>query len=265
MQVLSYIQTDKGSLILTDITEPYLDPLQTKAGAVEKTTSTPEFKSLESSIALYNKYVEKCQADKVPLGKPEEVPQDIKDKLKIKITAIADKQQKLVAMEKQHMAENPVYLLPGNSVFIADDLAEEITQARDALSGENIVVVELSESGSIEAWEVRPDILGKLYRLPDSTEWIMIQEPDEFFPDNAVFDDPGEGELERIELARIQTLDPDSRDAEKLAAVIVAKNVLMRETIAAGACDTPEQEKAALEAAEEDYKASLSYLDNRYR
>lgn len=265
MKALNYVVTPNGKLVMTEITEPYIDPLETKRAAVAKTTVTPEFKQLQASIKHYNKFVEKARKDNVRWADPASVPDRTKKELEMKLSGIQAQQDKLQQMEAQEMVDNPHYLVAGNAALIADDLAASIRASRENFDGENIVVVELSAHGGIEALDVRPNILGKLYRMPGTSVWIAIQEPDEFFPDNALFEAPDEGELEKIELARIQALDPDSREAEKQDAITDAKNVLVRETIAAGACDTPEAENVALEAAKEDYKASLKYLDNKYR
>lgn len=265
MKALNFVVTPNGKLIMTGLTEPYIDPLETKKAAVAMTTATPEFKELQASVEHYNKFLEKARKNNVRWGDPVNVPEHAKKELEIKLSGIQAKQEKLMQMEAQEMLDNPRYLVAGNAALITDDLAEEISTARENYDGENIVVVELSEHGGIEAWEVRPNILGKLYRLPDTVAWIIIEEPDEFFPDNALFEDPDEGELEKMDLARIHALDAKGREAEKLAAVIDVKNVLMRETIAAGCADTPEAEKVVLEAAKASYREELASIEHIYR
>lgn len=264
MKILSYKKTAKGLLIVTAITDPNVNVLESKKAAVMKTTSTPEFKSLEASIALYNKFVEKCRADKVRFADPENVPEHVMQELKVKLAAITEKQQHLVSMEAQEMAENPVYLLPVNAVFITDELDKEILASEVKIVEDTLITIELSEDGQVSAWEVRPDIMGKLYRLPDSHAWNMIEEPDEFFPENATFEDPDKPEIERIEAARITALDPAGLAKEKQGHVVDAKNVLLRETLAAEHEDTPETIEAAKNAAGEAYKASIAGLDLIY-
>lgn len=264
MKVLSYKKTAKGLLIVTAITDPNVNVLESKKAAVKITTATPEFKSLEASISLYNKFVEKCRADKVRWADPENVPEHIMQELKIKLAAITEKQQYLVSMEAQEIAENPVYLLPVNAVFITDELDKEILASEVQIVDDTLITVELSKAGQVSAWEVRPDVMGRLYRLPDSPVWQMIVEPDEIFPDNAVFEDPDELELERIETARIKALDPSSLAEEKQRRVVGVKNVLMRETLAAEHEDTPEAIEAAKDAAGEDYKAAIAGLELTY-
>lgn len=259
MKALSYVETPKGQLVMTAITVPCIDVLESKKAAVKKTTATAEFKELKASIAHYNKFVEKCHADKVRWSNPESVPDHIKEELVIKLAGISDKQEKLIQMEAQEISDNPVYLLPANSVFVTDSFEGAIREAQAKISEDTLVTVELSD-GKLSAWAVVPNNIGKLYRLPDSLEWLMIEEPYQFFPDNAVFDDPGSDELERIEAARIKALDPESSAAEKQRHLEAAKHVLMRDILAAECEDTPEVIETAKNAAKEDYKALLEGL-----
>ncbi len=263
MKILSYDKTPKGKLLLVSITDPCVDVLESKVAAVKKTTATSDFKELTASIELYNKFVKKCRADNVRFADPSSVPEHVMKELKLKLAAVMAKQQKMAAMEAQEMSDNPIFLLPGQSVFIADELAEEIIEAKQDIHEDTLVVIELSR-GKVVAWEVRPNILGKLYRLPDSPDWLKIEEPDEIFPDTAVFEEPDVDELNRIEAGRIEALAPDSRASEKAALIVGAKNVLMRETIASELEGTPDAVKAAKDAADEDYKATLSGLQVIY-
>ena len=261
MKVLSYMKTEKGSMIVDAVTEPSIDPLETYEAAVKAVKVMPEYRELQARIKVYDAAVKKHRKDGVRFGDNANVPDHVREDIKLKITRIGKQQDKLNKLYQQAKKDNPVYLLPANAILITDENAVEIKSAL-SFSDKFILVADVQKNKV--AYELLPDNTGKKYRLPETLEWIEVVEPDHNMPVNALFEEPDTKEAGRIEDARIAAMSEEERHKEALSHKKAAQSQFLRENTLA---ELEQDEKTVGDCkskAQTNYHADIAAICKKY-
>ena len=244
MKILSFKNTPSGTKILVAIIDAKIDRLETRAVAIKHVTSLPE----------YADYLQLFKDDKALISRLQRQGQKIADSLERHklLNRMASMKVDFEAKQRDHEADNTVYLTPANALLVDDETAKAVA---DMAEGENYIRLVTDEDGKYASCSVILNKhVGKRWRLPGSMDWQLVQYPDEVPPTDAVFTEPTDAE-------RIKALDPEARKAEKAAMITNAENGFLaacqRADYLGG--DQAERDKqtarTALEAAKKDIKA----------
>ena len=261
MKKLYFKETSKGARFLLSIANANIDPLETKAKGVKHAQGLPQFKELEARINSYNDFLMQSAKEGIKFQKPETVPPVKKSELRNRLLVIGKIRGDLYDAAKAHEAESPVYMLAGNSLLVDETTAADIEHVQ---TEGKVILLRVDKHGKYAGYEVIEDNTGKKYRLPNTAEWFIVNEPDEEMPEGALFDAPDNDEQKVINAIRISNLSDDQRATEKAVHIKNAQDRYSLDVIAADLAATSEAVEIAKTQARTTYDAEAARIENLY-
>jgi hypothetical protein len=259
MKTLLYQETSKGAKVLVGIGEASIDPLETRKNGVEHAKESPKYSELKARIKTYNDYLERCKADGITFHDSDAVPPRVKAELRNRLLVVASLQDELMEIKRNYEEENPVYMIPASTLLVGDEDAENIALAEP---GDKLIVLRQGKGGKYAGYDMIENNTGKKYRMPNTRQWLYLNEPDEDMPTGAILTDPDEVELRAIEKARIMALPAGERESLKAGHIKGAKHEYSLESIAAAELEgDPEAAERAKADARAQYDARLKDIE----
>lgn len=261
MKALLYYETAKGNRLLVSIGEASIDPLETSNNGTKHAHKSPKFGELKARIKNYNDYLAKCKADGIKFADDDTVPPKVRAELRNRLLVVAGLQDELLVIKKDYEKENPIYMLPASSMLVDDQHAADIELA----DTEGKVIALRTGKGDVYAgYELIENNQGKSYRMPKSMKRLIVQEPDEDIPGNAMFEAPDEYELKAMDNERIAKLSAEDKAKEKADRIKMIKNQFAIDVIAADLEESPEATDAVKAEARTQYDARLKEIEAIY-
>ena len=261
MKAITFRETSKGSKIAIAVSEASLDPLETDNAAIAFAQDQPKFKELQARIGTYNDFLETCRADGIKFKDASLVPPKVKAELRLRLQVISEYQDDLMQIRRDRAAADPVHFLPASGVLVSD---EDFALMEADIAAEKVIEISVNPDGTYIGYTVIDSKIGTKYRLRNSREWITVSEPDEGIPDDAVYTDPDEGEMKRIEVSRISNRDADQRAAEKQILIEQAQKVFAQAVTVADLAGDPDAIQQAKDQARTDYDNTAAEIELLY-
>lgn len=252
MKAIYYINTVHGNKIVASICDPVTDPLETNKKVFDYLQGLPMYQDYKRLLDGYADYIKSPDYLETVNGKSVAIR---------RLDVIKQKMETLKGIEAEYRASNSVWLIPDNAILVSDEIGADVAAS---LAPGSLTVITLDESGAYSGFTVKPDNAGKVYRLPNSPDWITIESGDFDMPEGALFTAPDEAESAIIELNRVAALSPEDKQKEFDKVSAMMRQACANDISLAQLEETPEAIAGAIAAAKSLLNDRIAGLTAKY-